>query len=287
MYGYIYKTTNKVNNKIYVGKKCSGVFLGNDYMGSGTLITRAIKKYGKDQFSVVLLEECMSEEHLCEQEKYWIKELDAQNSNIGYNLADGGQGGAARRGHPMSEETKQKMHETARNRSPEKQQEISEMCRQRQLGKNLSAETREKIRLSMLGKNSRPHTAEENEKNRLGHLGKMTGEENPAKRADVRKKISEKKMGHEVTQKTRDKISKAQIGKRLSEETKRKQSAAAKGKTSNTLGRICINNGSVNKMIFPHEFSTYELSGWIKGKLKLSEGKRDLLTDLGIIEKGE
>lgn len=267
MYGYIYKTINKVNNKIYVGKKCSEVFLGNLYMGSGTLINRAIKKYGKENFNVILVESCSSEKELCEREKFWIKELDAQNSDVGYNLADGGQGGAARRGHPMSEETKQKMHQTAMNRSPERQQEISEICRKAQLGKHMPMETREKIRESMRGKNSRPHTAEENEKNRIAHLGKMTGDDNPAKREDVRKKISEKKMGHEVSAETREKLSKAQMGKKLSEETKRKQSLAAKGKPSNTLGKICVNNGLTNKMIFPQELLTYETCGWTRGKI--------------------
>ena len=35
MYGYIYKTTNLVNGKIYIGQKKSDVFLGDKYLGSG------------------------------------------------------------------------------------------------------------------------------------------------------------------------------------------------------------------------------------------------------------
>ena len=40
-YGYIYKVTNKINNKIYVGKKVGHTFDSN-YLGSGTKIKNAI-----------------------------------------------------------------------------------------------------------------------------------------------------------------------------------------------------------------------------------------------------
>ncbi len=48
----IYLTTNDVNNKQYVGQKC----LKRDrksYLGSGRLILKAIKKYGKEHFKRV------------------------------------------------------------------------------------------------------------------------------------------------------------------------------------------------------------------------------------------
>lgn len=45
-FGYVYKTTNKVNNKIYVGKHKSNCFDEN-YLGSGTLLSSAIKKLGR------------------------------------------------------------------------------------------------------------------------------------------------------------------------------------------------------------------------------------------------
>lgn len=40
MYGYIYKTTDKVTNKIYIGKKTATNFKGIDYIGSGLIVSR-------------------------------------------------------------------------------------------------------------------------------------------------------------------------------------------------------------------------------------------------------
>ena len=54
-FGYVYKTTNKVNNKIYVGKHKSNRFDEN-YLGSGVLLSSAIKKYGKENFITEVLE---------------------------------------------------------------------------------------------------------------------------------------------------------------------------------------------------------------------------------------
>lgn len=52
-YGYIYKTTNLINGRIYIGLK-TGEF-NSDYFGSGVLIKRAIKKYGKENFRIRVL----------------------------------------------------------------------------------------------------------------------------------------------------------------------------------------------------------------------------------------
>ena len=93
MYGYIYKTINLINNKIYVGKKKSDVFLKEQYLGSGKYITNAINKYGKENFSVELIDSAETLEELNEKEIYWINYFDARNSNIGYNIAPGGDGG--------------------------------------------------------------------------------------------------------------------------------------------------------------------------------------------------
>lgn len=90
MYGYIYKTTNKVNNKIYIGQKKSDKFLNEKYLGSGVRLKSAIKHYGKTNFTVDLLQECFSEEELNEREIYYIKKYDSQNPDIGYNLQAGG-----------------------------------------------------------------------------------------------------------------------------------------------------------------------------------------------------
>lgn len=70
MYGYIYLTTNLVNGKIYIGRKKSSIFLSTKYLGSGRVLKQAIKKYGKINFSVLLLQECFSNTELNSAEKY-------------------------------------------------------------------------------------------------------------------------------------------------------------------------------------------------------------------------
>lgn len=92
MFGYIYKTTNLVNNKIYIGQKRSSVFV-ESYLGSGKTLKKAIKKYGEDNFSVQLIEWCESKSCLDTQESYWIEQYSSTDKNIGYNIASGGQGG--------------------------------------------------------------------------------------------------------------------------------------------------------------------------------------------------
>ncbi len=88
--GYIYKTTNLINNKQYIGKSN-----GNkpNYLGSGILLKQAIKKYGKSNFKKEILHTSDSEEDLRLMEKQYIElENAVENSNY-YNLHDGGQGG--------------------------------------------------------------------------------------------------------------------------------------------------------------------------------------------------
>ena len=92
MYGYIYKTTNLINDKIYIGQKKSETFLHEEYLGSGKRLKSAITHYGKENFKVELLEECDSKQELDEKEIFYIKQYDSQNLEIGYNLTKGGDG---------------------------------------------------------------------------------------------------------------------------------------------------------------------------------------------------
>lgn len=94
MYGFIYITTNHVNGKKYIGQKNYDK-RGNwkKYLGSGVILAKAIQKYGKENFSKEVVEECESKEQLDEREKYWIAYYDAVNSDNFYNIASGGDGG--------------------------------------------------------------------------------------------------------------------------------------------------------------------------------------------------
>jgi len=47
---YVYKTTNIVNNKIYIGVHISNNIENDPYLGSGNLLLKSISKYGYDKF---------------------------------------------------------------------------------------------------------------------------------------------------------------------------------------------------------------------------------------------
>ena len=100
MYGYIYKTTNLVNGKQYIGKHKSKTFEFDKYKGSGIRLREAFDKYGKENFKTELLigdgivsTICQSEIELNNAEAYYIKKYGCIESSLYYNLAEGGQGG--------------------------------------------------------------------------------------------------------------------------------------------------------------------------------------------------
>lgn len=98
MNGFIYKITNKLNNKVYIGqtiqkpierfyqhcaKKCDKYILN-------MVIHKAIFKYGKDNFTFEVIEE-VPKQQLNEREEYWIKYYNSYTD--GYNSTKGGQKG--------------------------------------------------------------------------------------------------------------------------------------------------------------------------------------------------
>lgn len=100
MIGYIYKVTNKINGKIYIGQTIQSVkdrwyrHCGKSGISKAELNThfkRAILKYGKENFTIETIEMCDSTE-LNDKEKFYISYY---NSYInGYNSTIGGQGGS-------------------------------------------------------------------------------------------------------------------------------------------------------------------------------------------------
>lgn len=99
--GFIYKVTNRVNGKVYVGQTVHTIewrwnthlnSAYNDRMGDyNVLFHRAIRKHGIDAFEVSEVEKCDSSV-LNEREKYWIKEYNSFSSQNGYNSTLGGDG---------------------------------------------------------------------------------------------------------------------------------------------------------------------------------------------------
>ena len=90
---YIYKTTNLINNKFYIGKHCT-TKLENDYLGSGKRLRYSIRKYGKENFKKEILEFCENQEVLAEREKEIVNQ-EMLNNSLCMNLMIGGRGGYA------------------------------------------------------------------------------------------------------------------------------------------------------------------------------------------------
>lgn len=94
---YIYKISNNINNKIYIGKTLENIQKRwkehlNDYKKDKyekRPLYLAMKKYGVEHFEIELIEEC-SEDILSERETYWIQYFGS--FKYGYNATIGGDG---------------------------------------------------------------------------------------------------------------------------------------------------------------------------------------------------
>ena len=95
--GYIYKITNKLNNKCYIGKTERTIqerwkeHLKNIKIYKNKLpLYQALFKYGVNNFSIEELEQCNSDT-IDDREIYWIAYFNSYKK--GYNCTGGGEGG--------------------------------------------------------------------------------------------------------------------------------------------------------------------------------------------------
>ena len=105
----VYKITNKINNKIYIGvtnnTKLRWSANGSQYRdtskeGNRRPFWNAIKKYGWDNFEKEVIIRNLTKEQAYEKEVQMIKIFNSTNRNIGYNLSPGGNGGVIYKEHP-------------------------------------------------------------------------------------------------------------------------------------------------------------------------------------------
>ena len=89
MIGVVYKITNHLNGKIYVGQTIRPLKERfNGHKCGSLFVDKEIQKYGAENFTIEVLEECETTKQLREQEIFWMVELNSIYPN-GYNLNDG------------------------------------------------------------------------------------------------------------------------------------------------------------------------------------------------------
>ena len=154
--GFIYRITNKINNKVYIGKTELSIkarwrrHLDCVRKKVNRYLYDAINKYGIDNFSIEVIESC-SINKLSEREKYWIKFYKSQDKNFGYNMQEGGLGGRQpqevidrvrikKRGFKHSIETRLKMSKAKKGKfnhsqSEETRKKLSEIFKNRPMTK--------------------------------------------------------------------------------------------------------------------------------------------------------
>jgi len=156
----IYKITNTVNDKIYIGKHQTEN-INDTYFGSGVALERAIKKYGKQFFKKEILFIFNSEDEMNLKEREIVTEaFIARKDN--YNKAIGGEGGSNFKGKKHTEETKRKLSEKAKSRifSDETRKKISDGNRRRVLSEKTKLKISEKAKLRFQNEEARKKHSE-------------------------------------------------------------------------------------------------------------------------------
>lgn len=156
--GYIYRITNELNGKTYIGQHKKD-FFDENYYGSGVLIKEAVRKYGKYNFNQVILKICFSQDELDSEEQKFIK-LEREQGHAEYNITDGGKGmkgihfkGSQNPfyGHHHTEETRNKLSKYASQRTGESnpfyghKMTPEHLAKTRRTGSTQNAETKRKI----------------------------------------------------------------------------------------------------------------------------------------------
>ena len=201
---YIYKTTNLINNKIYIGQS---KYNDPSYLGSGIFIKQAIEKYGRKNFSKEILEECKSQDIANEREKFWIKDLNSKHREFGYNVADGGSS------FIMNEEIAERISKTLKGKYTGENSFRH--------GMKISEEHKDAISKSNKGRIFSDEVKKKMSKSRKGILFSK----------ETREKMSKSHSLKKLTSEHKENISKSLIGREHSEETKKILSDKNKNKT--------------------------------------------------------
>ena len=215
----IYKITNLVNGKFYIGKHITDNIEDN-YFGSGINVKRAIQKHGIENFVFNILIDLKNEEEMNLLEELVVNEDFVKRPDT-YNMKVGGVGGWG------SGENSPWFGKTPWNK-----------------GKHHTEETKVKLSKAFSGEKNPMYghvwTEEEKEKQRLSHIGQKAWNKGIPMSEEAKKKLSINSGSRR--QEVREKNSAAHKGKKLSEAHKQKDREAIIGMLFWNNGIICKRN---------------------------------------------
>lgn len=189
IFGIIYKTTCILNGKVYIGQTIN--WRDKQYLGSGVALSKAIKKYGKENFKRKILKICFNQKQLDAWEFIFIKKYNSINTKIGYNILTGTANNFGSINPSKIPEVKEKIKLKKRGKFSK------ENCYW--YGKKLSDETKHKLSEKAKKRLSNPINN--------GMYGKKHSEETKAKIAEKSKGRIGYNRGKTLSKETRLKIS--------------------------------------------------------------------------------
>lgn len=301
MYGYIYKITNNINGKVYIGRTqktiqerfnehCAAALnlaIDSKYL---LLIQKAIRKYGVDSFRLDLVFSCETFEEYETKEQEFILMYDSRNINKGYNIHIGGTGGDTVTCLPPDKykERSDKISKALSGQHMFNDGEIEFWVKPdkieyyRSLGfaegkinfAPLSEEHKRKISEGLKGKSKgmsgKHHSEETKELIRKMNTGRKRSEE-------TKQKISNSKKGTTLSEEVRQRMSEQRKGVPKSEEHRKNIGLAHKGKhkteehkskISETIkGSKWVNNGEMQIQAKPFEIDDFIARGFSYGML--------------------
>lgn len=222
---YIYRITNLVNAKTYIGQH-KYKKLDDSYMGSGKLIKLAIKKYGIENFKKEILEFNIPTVELANDWEQMYILFERAKGKSEYNIANGGNGIGT-----VSKETRRKISEAKKGMEPWIK------------GKHHLEEAKKKMSIAKKGKSSWnkgvPYSEEQKKKQSEIMKGRPGYWQGKARSEETKRKLSDANKGKHHTEETKKRISETLKGKssywlsgsHRSEETKKKLSETFKGKS--------------------------------------------------------
>lgn len=184
---FIYLTINLITNEKYIGKHYGE--LDDDYLGSGTILRRAIVKYGKENFQRIILHISQDNDENNLKEQEYIKIFNAVQNPEFYNLAPGGDGGDIFHSLPKERQEQIRQEASIRNSGSgngmygkKHSQETKEKLKKIDKSYTQTAKYKYNMSITMSGEKNgmygKQHSEAAKEKMSLAKKGKKLGKEN-------------------------------------------------------------------------------------------------------------